>query len=271
MSKFRTPRTHLTVAVSFLTATILLLSGCSTANPYGTSSAEATAPLPPLSELTPIEDPTAWQGPSTARVTEPTLPLIAQDPSQDLPATVISHDPVGDTEVVVEDASRVLALSLTGTVAEVVHAYGLADSLVGRDISTELSGYEDLPVVTKQGHSIDAEGVLALNPTLLLTDGSIGPTDVVLQLRDAGVQVVNVTRAKDPESTYEMAREVAEALGVRSCRATRPFGRGSLFSIFAAPQASIICLAKAAASMHSLTRLALSMSLTKLVGRAKSP
>lgn len=144
----------------------------------------------------------------------PSLPPVAEQPEQQLPATVTSHDSTGDVEVQVKDASRLLALSMTGTVAELVGAYGLADNLVGRDISTQLPGYENLPVVTKQGHSIDAEGVLALNPTLILTDGSIGPTDVVLQLRDAGIQVVTVSRAKDPESTYELAREVANALGV---------------------------------------------------------
>ena len=37
---------------------------------------------------------------------------------------------------------------------------------------------------------------------------------LVLQLRDAGIQVVTVGRAKDPESTYALARQVATALGV---------------------------------------------------------
>ena len=45
--------------------------------------------------------------------------------------------------------------------------------------------------------------------------GSVmGEADVVLQLRDAGIQVVTVSRAVDPESTYELTREVASALGV---------------------------------------------------------
>ncbi len=202
------------LAASMVTVAALLLTGCQTAGTGGAAHIAETAELPPLSSLTPIADPIAWEGPTTAVIGGPSLAAIADRPEQQLPVTVVSHDATGDREVQVTDTSRLLALSLTGTVAELVDAYGLAGNLVGRDISTQLAGYEDLPVVTKAGHSIDAEGVLALNPTLVITDGSIGPTDVVLQLRDAGIQVVTVSRAIDPESTYELAREVAAALGV---------------------------------------------------------
>ncbi len=207
-------RRRVVLVASVATAAALLLSGCQTVGPTANADTAATVDLPPLSELTPIADPTSWEGPSSAVIGGPTLSMVADHPNQQLPSTVVSHDKNGDVEVQVKDTSRLLALSITGTIAELVNAYGLADNLVGRDVSTQLPGYEDLPVVTKAGHSIDAEGVLALNPSLILTDGSIGPTDVVLQLRDAGIQVVTVTRAHDPESTYELAREVAAALGV---------------------------------------------------------
>lgn len=214
MSLSRAPRGRIALVVSALTAAALLLTGCQTSSAHGQVDQAAIENLPPLTELTPIADPTSWEGPGTAPIGSPTIEPIADNPEQTLPATVVSLDNTGETEVVVEDASRVLAISLTGTIAELVYAYGLADTLVGRDISTQLPGYEDLPVVTKDGHSIDAEAVIALNPTLILTDGSIGPTDVVLQLRDAGIQVVTVSRAKTPESTYELSRQVAAALGV---------------------------------------------------------
>ena len=214
MSFSSAPRRRIALVASRVTAAALLLTGCQTGSPHGSSASAADVDLPPLSELTPIADPTSWEGPSTAVIGGPSLQPVADHPEQTLPATVISHDNTGDTEVEVKDTSRLLAVSITGTIAELVHAYGLADNLVGRDVSTDLPGYEDLPVVTKQGHSIDAEAVLALSPTLIITDGSIGPTDVVLQLRDAGIQVVTVSRAKDPESTYELAGEVAAALGV---------------------------------------------------------
>ncbi len=50
----------------------------------------------------------------------------------------------------------------------------------------------DLPVVTSNGHTVSSEAIIALRPTLVITDGTIGPVDVVLQLRDAGIPVVFV-------------------------------------------------------------------------------
>lgn len=214
MLRTHAPRRRIALAASVVTLAAMLLTGCQTAGPSASANVTAEAELPPLSTLTPIADPTSWEGPSTAVIGGPSIDAVADKPKQQLPVTVTSHDATGDREVQVTDTSRLLALSITGTIAELVDSFGLADNLVGRDISTQIAGHEDLPVVTKEGHSIDAEGVLALSPTLIITDGSIGPTDVVLQLRDAGIQVVTVSRAVDPESTYELTREVATALGV---------------------------------------------------------
>ncbi|WP_205881205.1 heme/hemin ABC transporter substrate-binding protein [Leucobacter insecticola] len=178
------------------------------------SEAEKAIELPPLSELTPLEDPTAYEGPTTAQIGGPSIPPPAKAPEAKLPATVVSRDKSGDTEITVNDNSRVLALSLSGTLAEMVYALGLSDNFVGRDVSTNVPGTEDLPIITRDGHSIDAEAVLALNPSVIITDGSIGPVDVVLQLRDAGIPVVTVDRAVDPESSYRTVQQVADALGV---------------------------------------------------------
>ena len=214
MLRTHAPRRRIALVASVVTLAAMLLTGCQTVGPDASANATTQADLPPLSTLTPIADPTSWEGPSTAVIGGPSIDPVADKPKQQLPVTVTSHDVTGDREVQVTDTSRLLALSITGTIAELVDSFGLADNLVGRDISTQIAGHEDLPVVTKEGHSIDAEGVLALSPTLIITDGSIGPTDVVLQLRDAGIQVVTVSRAVDPESTYELTREVATALGV---------------------------------------------------------
>lgn len=193
----------------------LALSGCQTGVAHGDSNTSAeVVELPPLDTLTPLDDPTSWEGPSTALVGGPSFELDAEPIEPVLPVTVESKDRAGAQEITVTDASRILAISLTGTLAELVDVYGLGDQLVGRDVSTQIEGLEDLPVVTKEGHSIDAESVLALNPSVILTDGTIGPVDVLLQLRDAGIPVVMVTRPVDAESTYQTARDVAEALGI---------------------------------------------------------
>lgn len=190
------------------------LTGCQTGGSYASEETQQTVDLPPLSELTTVSDPSSVEGPTTVAFGGPSMDPVAEHPEPTLPVTVTSHDSTGDTQIEVTDTSRVLALSLAGSLAELVHSYGLSDNLVGRDISTNFPGSEDLPLVTRDGHSIDAESVIALSPTLILTDGTIGPTDVVLQLRDAGIPVVTVDRAVDEEATYGTARQVAAALGV---------------------------------------------------------
>lgn len=200
--------------LALVTAAGLALSGCGISSAQGDTEAVQTIKLPPLSELTPLEDPTAYVGPSTAIVGGPNIAPLSPAPVAELPVTVTSLARGGDREVTVEDTSRVIALSMTGSVAEVIYALGLADHLVGRDVSTNFEGAEDLPIITRNGHSFDAEGALALNPTLIITDGTIGPADVVEQLADAGVAVVTVERAINPESSYAAIQQIADTMGV---------------------------------------------------------
>jgi iron complex transport system substrate-binding protein len=107
----------------------------------------------------------------------------------------------------------VLALDISGSLAATVWALGFGDRLVGRDISTTFPGVEDLPVVTGSGHAISPESVLALRPDLIITDGTIGPLDVVLQLREAGVPVVFVRAQPGLDQPAELARSVAAVFG----------------------------------------------------------
>lgn len=198
--------------VGLLSAGLAACQTGDTAVPSATKN--ATVKLPPLSDLTPLADPTAYEGSTTAVVGGPSLEPFAEAPQSKLPTTVVSKDKAGDKKITVDDNSRVLALSLSGTLGELVYAYGMSDHLVGRDISTDFEGAKALPIITREGHSINAEAVLALDPTLIVTDGSIGPSDVVLQLRDAGIPVVTVDRAIDPESSYVTAQQLADALGI---------------------------------------------------------
>src|SRR5690606_35615266 len=120
-----------------------------------------------------------------------------------------------DGEVVeATDTSRILAVDLYGTLAEIVFSVGLGDHVVGRDTSTGFPEAEHLPVVTPGAHDLNAEAILALEPTVVLTDATIGPTDVQLQLRDAGIPVIffDDTRSLDTIPTH--IRAVAGALGV---------------------------------------------------------
>lgn len=197
-------------------ASVALLAGCATASdPVG--SIEASPPAVdtrPLSELTPYDDPRAAQGPRTAVASNHVVEPVEGDYPQTLPATVTSHDPGGDALVTITDTSRVIALDMAGSLAATVWGLGMGDSLVGRDMSTTFPGIEELPVVTSGAHAVNAESVLALRPTLVLTDGSIGPRDVLEQLRDSGVTVVFLTNEASLEGAVQLARDTAAALGV---------------------------------------------------------
>lgn len=195
----------LTLAVAFVT-------GCAAAVPAMPAST-SSAPAVPLSELHALSDPRGYEGPSTAVLPRAAIDPVVEKPVQALPATVASHDLAGLTEVTVSDTSRVVAMDLAGSLAATVWGLGFGGSLVGRDVSTTFPGVEDLPVITTGGHTVSSESVIALRPTLVITDGSIGPRDVVEQLRDVGIPVVFVENEASFAGAQQLARDVASVYG----------------------------------------------------------
>src|SRR5690606_3307378 len=70
------------------------------------------------------------------------------------------------------------------------------------------------PLVTSSGPELAAEATLDLAPTVILTDTSLGPWDVVLQMRDAGIPVVVLDPKRDLSTVPTLVTDVAHALGV---------------------------------------------------------
>jgi iron complex transport system substrate-binding protein len=201
------------LAVALLLVAGLVLSSCSTTATVDVPDLAPPVSQIPLNELVPLSDPRSFEGPSTAVVADAAIVPVADDPDQALPATVVSQDAGGDREVTVSDTSRVIAMDLSGSLAATVWGLGFGANLVGRDVSTTFPGTEDLPVITSGGHTVNAEAIIALEPTLVLTDGSIGPRDVVEQLRDVGITVVFVKDSASFEGAAQLARDVAAAFG----------------------------------------------------------
>jgi iron complex transport system substrate-binding protein len=114
----------------------------------------------------------------------------------------------------VTDTSRILALDLYGSTSRLVFELGLGDSVVGRDVSSDFAEIADRPLVTQNGHDLNAEAILDLAPTVILTDSSLGPWDTVLQMRDAGIPVVVVGSDRSIATIPTLVGEVAAALGV---------------------------------------------------------
>ncbi|MDG4792758.1 ABC transporter substrate-binding protein [Micromonospora sp. WMMD1082] len=116
--------------------------------------------------------------------------------------------------VTITDTSRILALDTYGTLATTVYALGLGDRLVGRDVSTGIPELKHLPLVTHNGHELNGEAILDLRPSVVLTDYSIGPLEVQLQLRDSGIPVVIMSDRRSRDQIGPQIEAVAEALGV---------------------------------------------------------
>lgn len=152
----------------------------------------------------------AQTGPATACLADSTIPVV----SGAAPALPVTLTDVTGASVTISSVDRVLALDISGTISATIIGLGLADSLVGRDSSSNYAELADLPVVTQGGHTLAAEPILALNPTVIITDGSIGPVRVLEQLRDSGIPVVFVTDERSIESADELTTQIAEALGV---------------------------------------------------------
>lgn len=195
-------------------ALALVLAGCgldgvggSAQGAHGGSDGEVA---PPLADVTTLEDVRDWEGEVSA-ILPPTPVEPVADPTPDLPVTVTDAQ---GTEVTITDVDRVLALDVYGTLSRTVFELGLGDTLIGRDVSTQLAEAEDLPLVTQNGHDLNAEAILELDPTLILTDTSLGPWDVMLQMRDSGIPVVVVDSHRGLDNLSSLTAEVAAALGV---------------------------------------------------------
>lgn len=198
-----------------LAVLVCALAGCGLSTKTGagddeTTAAAASGKTPSLAEVTPLDDVRDWDGAVNAVAKTPIDP-VAEDPQPKLPSTVTDFQ---GTKVTVEDTSRILALDVYGTLSRTVFELGLGDRLVGRDVSTEFPEAEDLPLVTQNGHELNAEAILGLDPTLIITDTSLGPWDVVLQMRDAGVPVVVVDSHRSLDNVGDLIHQVAGALGV---------------------------------------------------------
>ena len=197
-----------------LAATVALVGCASPSSPSssGAPAASASSSLP-LAQLDLLADPLSYVGPSTAVLVDAAVETVTPNAAQTLPATVTSHDLDGDTSVTVTSTDRILGVDMSGSIAATIFGLGFGDSVVGRDVSTTFPSAIDLPVVTTGGHSINSESIIALRPTVVITDGTIGPIDVILQLRDAGIPVVFVDTEPSTEGVGELARQVSAALG----------------------------------------------------------
>lgn len=107
---------------------------------------------------------------------------------------------------------RVAAIG--GDVTEIVYRLGQQDRLVARDTTStyppEALALPDLGYL----RALSAEGVLAMNPDLVLMSAEAGPPEALAALESAGLAMVEIPEIPSVEGVGIRITTVAEALGV---------------------------------------------------------
>ena len=91
-------------------------------------------------------------------------------------------------QIRITDNSRIVPLG--GAVTEIIYELGMGGNIVGVDISaTYPPDVDKIPVVGYQ-RRITAEGVLSVNPTLVIATTESGPVGSLDLIRNSGVTVL---------------------------------------------------------------------------------
>lgn len=109
-------------------------------------------------------------------------------------------------------AERVI--SIGGSVTEIVYQLQQQDRLVGRDTTSSFPpAAESLPDVGYK-RALSPEGVLSLDPDLVLAEEGSGPHETIAVLENARVRFVTVPTGYGAEAIRAKIEVVSEALGV---------------------------------------------------------
>ena len=117
-----------------------------------------------------------------------------------------------DKTVVITSSERIV--SLNGSTTEILFALGVGDNVVGCDASSSYPKgvKEKLPSVGYQ-YGLNAEGILSLNPTLVIGRDDVRPPQVVQQLRMAGVTVLLLNEPRSFETAKQRLLTIGKAVG----------------------------------------------------------
>lgn len=114
-------------------------------------------------------------------------------------------------ENVSENKKRIV--SVGGGLTEIIFALGAQGTLVGVDTTSKYpTEATALPQVGYQ-RRLSAEGVLSLNPSLLMVTTDAGPEDVLQKIKGAGVPIITLSKEYTVEGVLKNIEKVAKALG----------------------------------------------------------
>ncbi|MEM1272265.1 MAG: ABC transporter substrate-binding protein [Pseudomonadota bacterium] len=117
-------------------------------------------------------------------------------------------------KVFADEADRVV--SIGGSVTEIVFALGQQDRLIARDATSQFPPIaSDLPDIGYM-RALSPEGVLSVDPDLILAEEGSGPPEVIDVLEAAGIEFISVPDGYDGPAITAKIEAVAAALGVEA-------------------------------------------------------
>ena len=110
------------------------------------------------------------------------------------------------------------AVVISQAYTEIIWALGAQDAVVGVDYSSTYP--PEVKKVTTVGYhrALSAEGILSLKPTVIITDGNIGPPTVVEQLKKLDIPIKTFTAKND---SVEDAKALIREMGAYFNKAQR--------------------------------------------------
>ncbi|MBK4218052.1 ABC transporter substrate-binding protein [Paracoccus caeni] len=110
------------------------------------------------------------------------------------------------------DAKRVLTIG--GSVTEIAYALGQKDRVIARDSTSSYPPeVNDLPDVGYV-RALSPEGVLSVNPDLILAEEGAGPPETMAVLQEAGIPIELIPAVSNSDELIAKIEAVADALGV---------------------------------------------------------
>ncbi len=111
------------------------------------------------------------------------------------------------------DLSRVVCVSKQ--INEFIFALGAESHLVAVDLTSVYPPQiKELPTVGYH-RALSAEGILSAKPTLFLTDGNVGPDEVLDQLRKVGIPIDIMKPGGSVEEAQRLMTDLGDLFGVR--------------------------------------------------------
>lgn len=109
------------------------------------------------------------------------------------------------------NTSRIVCVSKQ--LNEIIFALGAGDKIVGVDLSSTYPPEIKSRPTVGYHRMLSAEGIISLNPTLVIHDGNIAPASVLPQLSKVGIPIKEFHSPSTLDSTEILIRNIAKEFG----------------------------------------------------------